>query len=426
MNQLCVSNYSFEIHYDTIIYKFRVALVVQRALLGDYLSMTRMDYIIGMLWARGSLKVINTPYMKIEIGIRDVSQWQIDILKVLKEGKFTSEELVKHPTISPYSVTSVEIEKFLNSKTRLKIPIVEKTKREKWKASDIERFNKFLEEKEHDKRNFQRCRGQIEEMEKRLRGDFREIYPSSGRLDFNIRTSSFQIRMDPYLMEQLVSEYNLPRGPGELELYWRMSSIPKKISEGNRRDPNDFLRGVADVCGTLEGNTPRGRDARIKFDIKNNVTDEDKYQATVRKSVNLCNFLQEKMGIPVQGNYVSLRSNARPHKLKIWIRDLADNSEMPLWRMKIHYQQRFNMAMSRTSMPKSKFCCSLDDTGPNSIQGIQRWLQGLRKKEPSIVRCIRYCPKLQSQLKRVSLDNLESLISHISRMFKESTGEEIP
>lgn len=370
--------------------------------------------------------MIDTPHMWIEIGIRDISQWQIDILEVLKEGEFTSEELVEYPTISPYSLTSAEIDKFLDSKTKLKIQIVRKTDEGKWRIINIERFNEFLEEKKHDKRNFLRCRGQIEELEKRLDKDFRDIIPSYGRLDFNIRTSSFKIRMDPYLMERLVSEYNLPRGPGELEMYWRMISIPMKISEGDRKDQSDFLRGVADVCGTLEGNTPRGRDARIKFDIKNNVIDENKYQATVQKTVNLCNFLQEKMEIPIQGNYISLRSNPRPHKLKIWIRDLADNFEMPLWRMKTHYQQRFNIAISRTSMPKSKFCCSLDDTGPNSIQGIQRWLQDRREKDPSLVRCIRYCPRLQSQLSRGSLGSLEDLIAHISRAFEESRGEKIP
>lgn len=391
-----------------------------------HLLMAIMDYLIGMLWARGSLKVINTPYVGIEIGIRDISQWQIDILGVLRKGEFTSEELVEYPTISPYSLASAEIEKFLSSKTKLKIPIVKRTGKGKWRVTNIERFNEFLEEKEHDKSNFLRCRGQIEELEKRLGREFRDIAPSYGQLDFNIRTSSFKIRMDPYLMEKLVSEYNLPRGPGELEMYWRMSSIPRKISEGGRGDQSDFLRGVADVCGTLEGNTPRGRDARIKFDIKNNVRDENKYQATVQKTVNLCNFLQEKMEIPIQGNYISLRSNARPHKLKIWIRDLADNFEMPLWRMKTHYQQRFNVARSRTSMPKSKFCCSSDDTGPNSIQGIQRWLQERRKKDPSLVRCIRYCPILQSQLTRVSLVGLEDLIAHISRAFEESRGEKIP
>ena len=388
--------------------------------------MARMDYLVGMLWARGFLKIVDTPYMKIEIGIRDVSPWQIDILRVLKEGEFTSDELVEYPTISPYQVTSAEIDGFLNSKIRLKVPIVKKTDEEKWRAINVERFNDFLEEKKHDRENFQRCRGQIEDLGERLREDFRDIDPSRGHLDFNIRTSSFQIRMDPYLMEKLVSEYSLPRGPGELEMYWRMSSIPMKISEGEKEDQSDFLRGVADVCGTLEGDTPRGRDARIKFDIKNNVVDEDKYRATVQKSVNLCNFLQEKMKIPVQGNYISLRSNARPHKLKIWIRDLADNFEIPLWVMKTHYQQRFNIAMSRILMPKSDFCCSLDDTGPNSIQGLQRWLQERRQKEPSLVRCIRYCPTLQTNLTHVSLSSLQDLIAHISIAFEETRGEKIP
>ena len=34
--------------------------------------MTRMDYLIGMLWARGSIRLNSNPYMEIEIGIRDV------------------------------------------------------------------------------------------------------------------------------------------------------------------------------------------------------------------------------------------------------------------------------------------------------------------------------------------------------------------
>jgi hypothetical protein len=233
--------------------------------------------------------------------------------------------------------------------------------------------------------------------------------------------------MDPYLMEKLVSDYNLPRGPDELEMYWRMPSIPLKISEGNNEEKNDFIRGVADVCGTLEGNTPRGRDARIKFDIKNNVTNEDRYQSTVRKSVNLCNFFQENLGIPIAGNYISLRSNRRPHKLKIWIRDLTDKFEMPLWNMKIHYQQRLNLAISRTTMPKSKFCCSIDDNGTNSIKGLQRWLRGQREKEPSLVYCFRYCSKLQSTITQLSLDNnLEQITLQITKKFKEARGEDIP
>jgi len=388
--------------------------------------MASMDYLMGMLWPRGTLRVVDDPYVKIEIGIRDIAQWQIDVLEVLKQGAFSSEELVNSPTVSPYHLTTATIEQLLTSKTRLRIPIVKKIKDGKWKVVNSERFVDFLSEKRHDKENFLRCREQIAEMGKTLGYDFRDVTPSYGQSDFNIRTSSFEVKMDPYLMEKLVSEYNLPRGPGELEMYWRMPSIPLKILEGNSEDQGDFLRGMADVCGTLEGNTPRGRDARIKFDIKNNVVDESKYQATVKKTVNLCNFLQEEMGIPVQGNYVSLRSNPRPHKLKIWIRDLTENFESPLWKMKIHYQQRLNVAVSRIKMSSSSFCCTTSDTGPNSIQGLQKWLKGRRNKEPSLVRCIRYCPKLQSELVRGSLDTLENLTTHVSSAFKEARGEEIP
>jgi hypothetical protein len=232
--------------------------------------------------------------------------------------------------------------------------------------------------------------------------------------------------MDPYLIGRLISEYDLPTGPGRIDMYWRMPSIPSKIAQGNNEEKSDFLRGIADVCGTLEGITPRGHDARIKFDIRNNVADESRYKSTVLKTVNFCNFLQEKMGIPIAGNYISLRSNARPHKLKIWIRDLADNFEMPLWRMKTHYQQRFNVALSKLKMPKSKFCCSPNDKTSNSIRGLQKWLQKNREIEPSLTRCINYCPRLQSALNRTTLGSPSSLIKHVSKAFKKSRGEEIP
>ncbi|MFX1539071.1 MAG: hypothetical protein ACFFDI_33245 [Promethearchaeota archaeon] len=386
-----------------------------------------MDYLIGMLWARGSLKVIDSPYISIEIGIRDISRWQIDVLEALKEGEFTSGELADYPTISPHNLVPIAIETFLVSKTKLKTPVVDKNETGKWRIINATRFADFLKEKKRDKENFLRCREQISELERQLNREFRDISQSVGCLDFNIRTSSFRIQIDPYLMEKLVSDYNLPRGPDDSEMYWRMPSIPLKISKGSNEEKTDFIRGVADVCGTLEGNTPRGRDARIKFDIKNNVTNEDRYKATVRKSVNLCNFFQENLGIPIAGNYISLRSNPRPHKLKIWIGDLTEKFEMPLWNMKIHYQQRLNLAISRTTMPKSKFCCSIDDNSTNSIKGLQRWLRGQRKKEPSLVYCIRYCSKLQSTINQLSLDkNLEQITLQITKKFKEARGEDIP
>ncbi len=386
-----------------------------------------MDYLVGMLWARGTLKVVNSPYMLIEIGIRDIPRWQIDILEALKEDEFTAEELAENPSIRPHGLVPIVIEKFLVAKTKLKTPIVGKNEKGKWKPLNTNRFNDFLDEKKYDKQNFMRVQEQISDLKNKLEQEFRNISQSHGQLDFHIRTSSFKIQFDPYLMEKMVSEYNLPKGPDDLEAYWRMPSVPLKILEGNQADKEDFIRGVADVCGTLEGNTPRGRDARIKFDIKNNVVNEDRYQATVRKAVNLCNFFQENLGIPIAGNYISLRSNPRPHKLKIWIGDLAGKFEMPLWKMKIHYQQRLNRAISKINMPQSQFCCSLDDTGPNSIKGLQKWLKGKRAKEPSLIYCVRYCQKLQSTLTQLVLDNdLEKTILKISKKFRKARGEDIP
>lgn len=388
--------------------------------------MGKMDYLIGMLWARGYLN-IEEPSMTIEIGIRDVSQWQIDLLRVLKTGERSSEELLAHPRISVYrdvsGLTSETISNFLRQKTQLKIPIVRK-QNEKWKIIDVDRFDQFLAQKEYDKENFKTCSEQIRQLQQRLRRDFRVIRPAYGRIEFNIRTHDFQIGMDPILMERLVSDYNLPRGPGEQEMYWRMSSVPTKILHGNKEEMSDFLRGVADVCGSLEGNTPRGRDARIKFDLLNNIVDENKYRATVQKSVNLCNFIQDQLEIPVQGNYISLRNNPRPHKLKIWIKDLETKFQRPLWYMKIHYQQRLNEALSRLSMPFGRYCPSA--VGSNSTEGLRRYLHERRETPPSMVRCLRYCTRLQNKLLEESLMGLRDLISSISREFERKEGVKLP
>jgi hypothetical protein len=374
-----------------------------------------------MLWARGKVQLTGQPALLLQIGIRDVAPWQIEVLKTVRTGAKDVAGIVAHPSVAAYcsppqNLASAQVERYLNSLTKLNIPIVKKT-RAGWHRTGT-RFDDFLREKEHDRDNYLQVRNQIQNLAVELQAQFGAAYGPGQEGPFHIARSALRIPLAPAIMNTITGAYSIPTSGSSVNLPFEMPQVPLSITNGQKQSQWDFLQGVADACGTLEGNTPRGVDARVKFDLLNNIQNLSVYRTTVEKVCGFCHFVQFNLGIPVQGTNVSKSNNARPHKPKIWVGDLRysgfDPQQWPLWRIKVHYNQRLLSADRDYSARRSDFHPSQRD-----IAASLSYVRGHRQTYPSYCLNVNYCSRLQAELRKVptlpGTDFVEALKRKLAR-----------
>ena len=397
-----------------------------------------MAYIMGLLWGRGAINTARN-YFKIRINLTSVEPWVIGILKLFKNltsGNFlTVVQILRNPKIRGYipefNLTEQRVKKFLK---RLERNFILEEDSAGWYISDNDNFTKYFTRKQGDIENYRICTVQLNEfLTKFLRKSFEaERIEDNPVGAFNITSHEYLIEFPPNIIRSIVSTYDLPTAAHEIELSNNMIKIPQKITEAdNREEKLNFLSGVADVCLTLDGTTPRGEDARISFNILNNRRDDNLYKITVQRTIHLCNFIQESIGIPTAANYIRVTENGnddkRPHNLKYWVVDLHNyNFPMPLWKMKTHYQTRLNVAIDnfKDEHPITENLCPRD-TGKVSIEAINRFLEEKRNTAPSLCRCIQYCDKLKDRINEEGI-NVQDYIEQIRRRMLEAQGRILP
>ncbi len=313
----------------------------------------------------------------------------------------------------PHNLTAAQVDRYLDTLTRLKTPIVRKvgTKCQIRKGG---RFAAFLKEKNHDRTNFLQVQNQIQNLTTQLQGQFGAVSGPGITGPFHIANSVIAIPLAPAIMKHITNTYSIPTTGTKVDLAFEMTNIPPYISNGQKPDQWDFLQGIADVCGTLEGKTPRGIDARIKFDILNNIQNLSMWRASIEKVCNLCHFIQFQLAIPLQGTNISKSNNARPHKPKIWVGDFGYSGyapgQWPLWRIKTQYQQRLLIAAGKYTARKSAMHPSQKD-----VNGTMSYLQGKRPTYPSYCLNLNYCTYLQTALNKVPTLPGTSLVAALKK-----------
>jgi len=368
-------------------------------------QMTHLDYVLGMLWVRGTVDLTAHPQLMIRISVRDVEPWQIEVLNSLQSGEIKEATVIlSDPSVAayanpPHNLTYAQVDNYLDTLKQLAVPIVKKIGAG-WQRRKAGRFDTFLKEKIHDRNNYLQVQNQIQILTTQLQAELGAVSGPGSSGPFHIANSVVTIPLAPAIMKQITTSYSIPTTGPSVDLAFEMTEIPPNISNGRKKDQWDFLQGIADVCGTLEGVTVRGVDARVKFDLLTNSRNLSKYRASVEKVCNLCHFIQFCLRIPLQATNLSKSNNARPHKPKIWVGDFVyygyDPGQWPLWRIKTHYQQRLLQAAQRYTAHKSDFHPTKKD-----VDGTLSYVQGTRPTYPSYCLNINYCAYLRTELNKI-------------------------
>lgn len=332
--------------------------------------------------------------------------WHIDVLNCLRNGRpKQATDILAGPSVAaytgpPHHLDAAQIERYLNGLRRLTVPIVRRSG-PRWRRTGG-RFDEFLAEKIYDRNNALQVQNQIQGLMTNLRTQFRATSGLGQPGPFNIARSVVDIPLAPGIMRQFLTWYDLPTTGTSVELAFEKTDIPARIWSAPSGDQWDFLQGIADVCGTLEGRTFRGTDARVKFDLRTNIQNMSAYRSTVEKVCKFCHFIQFRLHIPIEATNISRSNNPRPHKPKIWIGDFRHAGynlrQRPLWRIKTHYQQRLLQALGSYTAPPSSLCPDAND-----IQDIMNYVNRQRPTYPSICLDVNHCQYLQNQLNRVQV-----------------------
>ncbi len=361
-----------------------------------------MEYLVGLLWSRGQVKVSSGSKVPtsliVNINVRANDLWKIDVLNILKNEKsVNSNNIIIDPILNTYVSSSTnplsvkKLNTYLSGLSGNKDGGLSKDSSGQWVIKDETSFDNYCQNIQYDINNFNTCINQATNiLETIIKKHFRTIkFSIEQPQSFNIRSIRQNIEIDPIVQEYLIKEYELPIGAGigTIDVYEDWTTIPKKIVNGSYDEKINFIRGVADAIGTLEGETPRGIDCRIKFDIKQVANNLDKIKCT-----NLCHFIQDNLKIPIQTVYLRDPTDSRPHLVKIWAEDLRKIN--PFWLVKQHYQQRLDHVLGSKKSKPGIFC---PEPNKDNIKKIPNFISspGEYKTIPSPLRCYNYCKYIQ-------------------------------
>lgn len=363
-----------------------------------------MDYLIGLLWSRGQLYISSSAQipsrMILNINARFPAPWMLDVSDIIRtRGPISIANICNDPTLTTYVKAPVDP----LTKTRIRTYLqrvhghgvvpskISKNAKGEWEVTNLTAFNKYVNDLRRDIVNFNLCLSQAQQILTKIVGSYFRNYTvkTNPRGTFNIKCIQLITDLDPYALRTLIANYSLPVGAqtGLVNVYEDLTDVPLVIQNGKYSQRIEFLRGVADAIGTLEGRTPRGRDARIKFDIIQVAGNLGKV-----KSVNLCHFVQDKLNIPIQMLYIRTPDDSRPHLIKIWAEDLR--SHIPLWVIKRHYQQRLDRVL-RSPKATGTFCPNLLKRNIRPIVPFIRNPSRYRNI-PAPLRCYNYCDKIRT------------------------------